>query len=85
MLFHYSMLESQRTLTSELRTYSLKPSHFPAYMKLSQEKFHLRTAHSKLNGFWVHDLGGLNKVRHLPSALTVIYPQILQTEMRRLL
>jgi len=55
----------KRGVVLELRTYSLKPSHFPAYMKLSQEKFHLRTAHSKLNGFWIHDLGGLNKVTHL--------------------
>ena len=28
-------------------------------------KLHKRTAHSKLNGFWIHDLGGLNAVTHL--------------------
>jgi len=55
----------QRALCLELRTYSLKPAHFPAYLKMSNEKFHLRTQHSKLNGFWIHDLGGLNKVTHL--------------------
>ena len=35
------------------------------YVEASNEKFHLRTAHSKLNGFWIHDLGGLNAVTHL--------------------
>lgn len=54
-----------RRLCLELRTYALKPSHFGKYIQLSNEKFHLRTSHSKLNGFWIHDLGGLNAVTHL--------------------
>ena len=35
---------------------------FGKYLALTNEKFHLRTAHSKLNGFWLHELGGLNSV-----------------------
>ena len=54
-----------RALCLELRTYALKPAQFGNYIKLSNEKFYLRTQHSKLNGFWIHDLGGLNKVTHL--------------------
>ena len=58
-------IHATRKLCLELRTYALKPSHFGKYIQLSNEKFHLRTAHSKLNGFWIHDLGGLNAVTHL--------------------
>lgn len=43
----------------------MKPEFFPKYLALTNEKFHLRTAHSKLNGFWIHELGGLNAVTHL--------------------
>ena len=32
-------------------------------MALSKEKFHLRTEHSKLLGYWTVELGGLNQVR----------------------
>lgn len=31
-------------------------------MALSKEKFHLRTEHSKLLGYWTVELGGLNQV-----------------------
>merc|ERR1712130_478116 len=34
-------------------------------MALSKEKFHLRTEHSKLLGYWTVELGGLNQVTHL--------------------
>ena len=33
-----------------------------AFMALSKEKFHLRTEHSKLLGYWTVELGGLNQV-----------------------
>ncbi|XP_033625969.1 protein NipSnap homolog 3A-like [Asterias rubens] len=49
----------------ELRTYVIKPASFKDYLDLSNEKFHLRTAHSKNNGFWLSELGGLNEVTHL--------------------
>lgn len=50
----------------ELRTYALKPTHVAPYVALTKEKFHLRTAHSILNGFWFHELGGtLNAVTHI--------------------
>ena len=32
---------------------------------LLQEKFHLRTQHSVLLGYWTTELGGLNQVVHL--------------------
>ena len=32
-------------------------------MALSKEKFHLRTEHSKLLGYWTVELGGLNQVK----------------------
>merc|ERR1719192_186681 len=34
-------------------------------MALSKDKFHLRTEHSKLLGYWTVELGGLNQVTHL--------------------
>lgn len=50
----------------ELRTYALKPTHVGEYVALTKEKFHLRTAHSVLNGFWFHELGGtLNAATHI--------------------
>ena len=49
----------------ELRTYSLKPEHMKEYLNLTAEKFHLRTAHSILHGYWTVELGGVNQVVHL--------------------
>ena len=48
-----------------------------AFMALSKEKFHLRTEHSKLLGYWTVELGGLNQVsecylsHQLVSALNI--------------
>ncbi|EDV22555.1 uncharacterized protein TRIADDRAFT_58894 [Trichoplax adhaerens] len=49
----------------ELRTYSIQPAEFGNFLKLTQEQFHLRTAHSKLLGYWTSELGGLNQVVHI--------------------
>lgn len=49
----------------ELRTYSLKPEHMKEYLALTAEKFHLRTSHSILHGYWTVELGGVNQVVHL--------------------
>ena len=50
----------------ELRTYALKPTHVSEYINLTKQKFHLRTSHSVLNGFWFHELGGtLNAATHI--------------------
>ncbi|KAG9464889.1 hypothetical protein GDO78_019241 [Eleutherodactylus coqui] len=35
------------------------------FMQLVKEKFHLRTVHSELVGFWTYELGGMNKVFHI--------------------
>ena len=48
-----------------MRTYSLKPEHMKEYLTLTAEKFHLRTAHSILHGYWTVELGGVNQVVHL--------------------
>lgn len=49
----------------ELRTYNLVPREVGNFMALSRDKFHLRTVHSKLLGYWTTELGGLNQVVHL--------------------
>ncbi|XP_038067883.1 protein NipSnap homolog 3A-like [Patiria miniata] len=49
----------------ELRTYTLQAAHFRDYLELTKEKFHLRTSVSKLYGYWVTELGGLNEVKHI--------------------
>lgn len=49
----------------ELRTYAIKPDRMAEFMKIMQEGFSYRTAHSKLNGYWTTDLGGVNEVVHI--------------------
>lgn len=49
----------------ELRTYAIRPDKFGEYLKLMEENIGLRTAHSKLLGFWITELGGMNEVNHL--------------------
>ncbi|XP_059201728.1 protein NipSnap homolog 3A [Centropristis striata] len=49
----------------ELRTYSIRPDQNSAFLKLTNEKIHLRTAHSELIGYWSVEYGGLNKVFHI--------------------
>merc|ERR1711997_825560 len=49
----------------ELRTYNLVPKDVGKFLTLSKEKFHLRTQHSVLLGYWTAELGGLNQVVHV--------------------
>ena len=49
----------------ELRTYAIQPARYGEFLKLSSEQLHMRTAHSKLVGYWTTELGGLNEVVHL--------------------
>ena len=49
----------------ELRTYSIQPARFGEFLKLTAEHIHIRTAHSKLLGYWFTELGGMNEVVHL--------------------
>jgi len=58
-------VESSNQKVYELRTYDLVPQKVGEFMKLSNEKFHLRTQHSVLLGYWTTELGGLNQVVHL--------------------
>jgi len=43
----------------------LVPKDVGQFLALSKEKFHLRTQHSVLLGYWTTELGGLNQVVHL--------------------
>ncbi|XP_028316323.1 protein NipSnap homolog 3A isoform X2 [Gouania willdenowi] len=49
----------------EFRTYNIKPEQNSAFLKLTNEKIHLRTAHSQLIGYWTVEYGGLNQVFHI--------------------
>ncbi|XP_018535097.1 protein NipSnap homolog 3A isoform X1 [Lates calcarifer] len=49
----------------EFRTYYIRPDQNTAFLKLTNEKIHLRTAHSELIGYWSVEYGGLNQVFHI--------------------
>lgn len=49
----------------EFRTYAIRPDKFGECMKIIENNIHIRTAHSKLVGFWITELGGINEVYHL--------------------
>ncbi|XP_063613229.1 protein NipSnap homolog 3B-like, partial [Penaeus indicus] len=49
----------------ELRTYTVYPDKMREYLNITSEEFHLRTAHSKILGFWTSEIGGLNQVVHI--------------------
>lgn len=49
----------------EFRTYYIQPHLNAAFLKLTNEKIHLRTAHSELVGYWSVEYGGLNQVFHI--------------------
>ncbi|KAM9795345.1 protein NipSnap homolog 3A [Neosynchiropus ocellatus] len=49
----------------EFRTYRIQPHQNSAFLKLTNEKIHLRTAHSELFGYWSVEYGGLNQVFHI--------------------
>ncbi|XP_062404804.1 protein NipSnap homolog 3A [Sardina pilchardus] len=49
----------------EFRTYCIYPHQNAAFLRLTNEKIHLRTAHSELLGYWSVEYGGLNQVFHI--------------------
>ncbi|KAJ8385275.1 hypothetical protein AAFF_G00191520 [Aldrovandia affinis] len=49
----------------EFRTYNIKPEKNAAFLKLMEEKFHLRTAQSEPLGCWSIEYGALNQVLHI--------------------
>merc|ERR1712137_810629 len=57
--------KSQKYPIYELRWYTIAPEHFPAFLKLTNEKIHMRTSHSPVLGYWTAELGGLNQVVHI--------------------
>lgn len=56
---------SENNKIYEFRTYAIRPDKMGEYMKIMEENIQLRTAHSKMLGFWMTDLGGINEVNHL--------------------
>ncbi|KAI1887789.1 hypothetical protein AGOR_G00193980 [Albula goreensis] len=57
--------QQQHATFYEFRTYCIKPDQNAAFLKLTNEKIHLRTAHSELLGYWSVEYGGLNQVFHI--------------------
>jgi len=49
----------------ELRIYKCKPKYFADFLNITNQKFHLRTQVSKLVGYWVTEIGGINEVVHI--------------------
>lgn len=49
----------------EFRTYCVRPDQNAAFLKLTNEKIRLRTAHSELIGYWSVEYGGLNQFFHI--------------------
>ncbi|XP_029688045.1 protein NipSnap homolog 3A-like isoform X2 [Takifugu rubripes] len=63
---HLSSGPQQKDTTFyEFRTYCIRPEQNATFLKLTNEKIHLRTAHSELIGYWSVEYGGLNKVFHI--------------------
>ncbi|XP_064193748.1 protein NipSnap homolog 3B-like [Anguilla rostrata] len=57
--------QQQHATFYEFRTYCIKPEQNAAFLKLTNEKINLRTAHSELLGYWSVEYGGLNQVFHI--------------------
>ncbi|XP_073677131.1 protein NipSnap homolog 3A isoform X1 [Garra rufa] len=57
--------QQQHATFYEFRTYYIQPHLNAAFLKLTSEKIHLRTAHSELVGYWSVEYGGLNQVFHI--------------------
>lgn len=61
----FASTEQRQYPLYELRWYTIAPEHYPSFLKLTEEKIHLRTEHSPLLGYWTTELGGLNEVVHI--------------------
>lgn len=49
----------------ELRTYCINPKDTKTFMELSNQWMHVRVKHSKLIGYWLSEIGGINDVVHI--------------------
>jgi hypothetical protein len=49
----------------ELRTYSIHPKDMKQFMELSNQFMDIRMKHSKLIGYWLSEIGGINDVVHI--------------------
>lgn len=60
-----TLSKAKTTKLYELRTYSVKPSCMEKYVQLTKNKYHLRKSHSKMIGFWLTNIGGVNEAVHI--------------------
>uniref|UniRef100_A0A8C6WEJ4 NIPSNAP domain-containing protein n=1 Tax=Neogobius melanostomus TaxID=47308 RepID=A0A8C6WEJ4_9GOBI len=49
----------------EFRVYDVQPHLYTPFLQLTNQKIHLRTAHSQLIGYWSVEYGALNQVFHI--------------------
>lgn len=49
----------------EFRVYDVQPHLYSSFLQLTNQKIHLRTAHSQLLGYWSVEYGALNQVFHI--------------------
>ncbi|KAK7916776.1 hypothetical protein WMY93_012537 [Mugilogobius chulae] len=49
----------------EFRVYDVQPHLYTRFLQLTNQKIHLRTAHSQLIGYWSVEYGALNQVFHI--------------------
>ncbi|KAJ6669488.1 hypothetical protein lerEdw1_000036, partial [Lerista edwardsae] len=49
----------------ELRTYDLKPARSKEFLELVNKNISVRMAHSEMIGFWMVELGSMNKAFHI--------------------
>lgn len=53
------------TALYEFRVYNIQPHLNAAFLNLTNQKIHLRTAHSQLIGYWSVEYGAINQVFHI--------------------
>ncbi|XP_072315726.1 protein NipSnap homolog 3A [Eucyclogobius newberryi] len=60
-----SMAPSPDQALYEFRVYDVQPHLYTRFLQLTNQKIHLRTAHSQLIGYWSVEYGALNQVFHI--------------------
>ncbi|KAL4234546.1 hypothetical protein ACF0H5_006188 [Mactra antiquata] len=49
----------------EYRAYYVKPEYVKSFVELSKQYMDIRMSHSKLTGYWISELGGINDMVHI--------------------
>ncbi|KAJ0069005.1 hypothetical protein NL108_015792 [Boleophthalmus pectinirostris] len=60
-----SWAQSSDRALYEFRVYDVQPHLYTRFLQLTNQKIHLRTAHSQLIGYWSVEYGALNQVFHI--------------------